>query len=61
MTRQAPDHLLRRLVRGSKDFTRATLEKEGEILTHGIAAMPGKPSLLANCRGRLVAGARGIR
>ena len=44
---------------GSKDFTRATLEKEGEILTHGIAAMPGKPSLLANCRGRLVAGAPG--
>ena len=44
---------------GSKDFTRATLEKEGEIPTHGIAAMPGKPSLLANCRGRLVAGAPG--
>lgn len=45
---------------GSRDFTRATLEKEGEILTHGIAAMPGKPSLLANCRGRLVAGAPGV-
>ena len=44
---------------GSKDFTRATLEREGTILTHGIAAMPGKPSLLANCRGRLVAGAPG--
>ena len=44
---------------GSKDFTRATLEREGEVLVHGIAAMPGKPSLLANCRGRLVAGAPG--
>lgn len=44
---------------GSKDFTRATLEREGEILTHGIAAMPGKPSLLALCRGRLAVGAPG--
>lgn len=44
---------------GSRDFTRATLEREGKILAHGIAAMPGKPSLLANCRGRLVAGAPG--
>lgn len=44
---------------GSRDFTRATLEKEGEILTHGIAVMPGKPSLLANCRGLLAAGVPG--
>ena len=44
---------------GSKDFTRATLEREGEILVHGIAAMPGKPSLAALCRGKLVIGAPG--
>lgn len=44
---------------GSKDFTRTTMEREGEVLVHGIAAMPGKPSLLALCRGRLVAGAPG--
>lgn len=44
---------------GSKDFTRATIEREGEVLVHGIAAMPGKPSLLGVCRGRLVAGAPG--
>lgn len=44
---------------GSKDFTRATIEREGEVLVHGIAAMPGKPSLLGICRGRLVAGAPG--
>lgn len=31
---------------GSKDFTRKVMEKNGQILVHGIAAMPGKPSLL---------------
>lgn len=31
---------------GSKDFTRRVMEKHGQILVHGIAAMPGKPSLL---------------
>lgn len=44
---------------GSKDYTRAVLESEGEILVHGIAAMPGKPSLAAICRGRPVFGAPG--
>ena len=44
---------------GSKDFTRATLEREGTILVHGVAAMPGKPSLAALCRGKLVIGAPG--
>ncbi len=44
---------------GSKDFTRATIEREGRILVHGIAAMPGKPSLAGVCRGRLVIGAPG--
>lgn len=44
---------------GSKDFTRATIEREGEILVHGIAAMPGKPSILGACHGKLVVGAPG--
>lgn len=44
---------------GSKDFSRAVMEREGEVLVHGINVMPGKPSLLAVCRGQLVAGAPG--
>ena len=44
---------------GSKDFTRYVLEREGNILVHGIAVMPGKPSLLATCQGRLVVGVPG--
>ncbi|MEG2172344.1 MAG: molybdopterin-binding protein, partial [Desulfovibrionaceae bacterium] len=44
---------------GTKDFTRATIEREGRILVHGIAAMPGKPSLAGLCHGRLVIGAPG--
>lgn len=44
---------------GSKDFTRAAIESEGRTLVHGIAAMPGKPSLAGVCRGRLVIGAPG--
>lgn len=44
---------------GSKDFTRATIEREGTVLVHGVAAMPGKPSLAGICRGRLVMGAPG--
>uniref|UniRef100_I2PXL0 Molybdopterin molybdenumtransferase n=1 Tax=Desulfovibrio sp. U5L TaxID=596152 RepID=I2PXL0_9BACT len=44
---------------GSKDFTRATIERVGEVLVHGVAAMPGKPSLLGVARGKLVVGAPG--
>lgn len=52
---------------GSKDFSRRAMEEHGEVLVHGIAAMPGKPALLGICRaqndtsgtGRLVAGAPG--
>ena len=44
---------------GSKDFTRSTMEAFGEVLVHGISAMPGKPSLLGVCKGKLVAGAPG--
>jgi putative molybdopterin biosynthesis protein len=48
---------------GSKDFTRATFENFGEILCHGIAVMPGKPTLLGVTHGlfedRLLVGAPG--
>lgn len=44
---------------GSKDFTRATIERFGKVLVHGVAAMPGKPSLLGVARGKLVVGAPG--
>ncbi|MGE4298248.1 MAG: molybdopterin biosynthesis protein [Desulfovibrionaceae bacterium] len=44
---------------GSKDFTRTVIERAGKVLVHGIAAMPGKPSLLGVARGKLVVGAPG--
>jgi len=48
---------------GSKDFTRATFESLGELICHGIAVMPGKPTLLGITRGlfegRLLVGAPG--
>ncbi|MGE4538017.1 MAG: molybdopterin biosynthesis protein [Desulfovibrio sp.] len=44
---------------GSKDFTKATIAKFGEVLVHGVAAMPGKPSLLGVARGKLIVGAPG--
>ena len=44
---------------GDKDFTRAVIESEGTVLVHGIAAMPGKPTIAGICRGRPVFGAPG--
>jgi len=44
---------------GSKDFTRAVIERFGEVIVHGIQAMPGKPSLLGVARGKLIVGAPG--
>ena len=44
---------------GSKDFTRSVIEREGEVLVHGISVMPGKPSILGQCRGKLVVGVPG--
>jgi len=44
---------------GSKDFTRATIERVGKVLVHGVAAMPGKPSLLGTAKGKLIVGAPG--
>jgi putative molybdopterin biosynthesis protein len=45
---------------GSKDYTRAVFEELGQILVHGIAVMPGKPSLLAVAKnGKLLVGVPG--
>lgn len=44
---------------GSKDFTRSVMEKTGQVLVHGIAAMPGKPSLLGVARDKILVGAPG--
>lgn len=45
---------------GSRDFTREVLEGHGTVLVHGIAAMPGKPTLMAvTADGRLLVGAPG--
>ena len=44
---------------GSKDFTRSVMEKAGQVLVHGIAAMPGKPSILGLARGKILVGAPG--
>ena len=44
---------------GSKDFSRAAIESVGKVLVHGIAAMPGKPSILGAAEGRLLVGVPG--
>ncbi len=44
---------------GSKDYTREVMERLGEVLVHGISAMPGKPSLLGLAQGKLLVGAPG--
>ncbi|BBD09471.1 molybdopterin biosynthesis protein [Desulfovibrio ferrophilus] len=48
---------------GAKDYSRATMERFGQVLVHGIKAMPGKPSLLtvanAEYGGKLIVGAPG--
>lgn len=44
---------------GSKDLTRAVMERFGQVLVHGIAAMPGKPSILGLAKGKLMVGVPG--
>jgi len=41
---------------GSKDFTVHAIEGLGEVLVHGVAMMPGKPTILGEIRGRPVVG-----
>ena len=44
---------------GSKDFTRKAMDSVGQVVVHGIAAMPGKPSLLGVSGDTLLVGAPG--
>ncbi len=44
---------------GSKDFTEKVLAKEGEILAHGLALKPGKPTIMAKVKGKMVVGLPG--
>jgi putative molybdopterin biosynthesis protein len=44
---------------GSKDYTRKAMDNVGEVIIHGIAAMPGKPSLLGISGNMLLVGAPG--
>ena len=44
---------------GSKDYTRKVMESVGRVVVHGIAAMPGKPSLLGVSGNTLLVGAPG--
>lgn len=41
---------------GSKDFTAMTVRELGEILVHGVAMMPGKPTILGTVAGKPVIG-----
>lgn len=45
---------------GSKDFTRRVFDELGQVLAHGLAISPGKPTLLAVARGKLLIGAPGF-
>ena len=44
---------------GSKDYTRRVMDTVGQVVIHGIAAMPGKPSLLGVSGNTLLVGAPG--
>jgi putative molybdopterin biosynthesis protein len=44
---------------GSKDFTRHVVGDLGQVLVHGVMAMPGKPTLLGEARGKPVVGTPG--
>lgn len=41
---------------GSRDYTVHVIEGMGEVLVHGIAMMPGKPTILAEVHGKPVVG-----
>lgn len=44
---------------GSKDYTAHILGEVGRVLTHGVTAMPGKPSILGEAAGKPVVGTPG--
>ena len=41
---------------GSKDFTAHTIRELGEVLVHGVAIMPGKPTILGSINDKPVVG-----
>jgi putative molybdopterin biosynthesis protein len=41
---------------GSKDFTASIIKEMGEVLVHGVAIMPGKPTILGVVKGKPVVG-----
>jgi putative molybdopterin biosynthesis protein len=41
---------------GSEDYTADVIEKTGEVIVHGVAIMPGKPTVLGIVKGRPVIG-----
>lgn len=44
---------------GSKDFSKAVVEELGEVIVHGIAIKPGKPTILGMISGKPVLGIPG--
>ena len=44
---------------GTEDFTSQVLAELGQVLVHGVATKPGKPVVLAICRGKPVIGLPG--
>ncbi|MDK2865695.1 MAG: molybdopterin molybdotransferase [Clostridiales bacterium] len=44
---------------GTKDFTAKIIEELGEVMIHGIALKPGKPTILGNVNGKGVIGLPG--
>jgi molybdenum cofactor synthesis domain-containing protein len=44
---------------GSKDYTAGILAETGEVLVHGVAMMPGKPTILGLIQGKPVIGIPG--
>jgi putative molybdopterin biosynthesis protein len=44
---------------GSKDYTAHVLKELGLVLVHGVTAMPGKPSILGEAKGKPVVGSPG--
>jgi len=41
---------------GSKDYTASIIAELGEVLVHGVAMMPGKPTILGEIKGKPVIG-----
>jgi putative molybdopterin biosynthesis protein len=41
---------------GSKDYTASIIDDLGEVLVHGVAMMPGKPTILGEIKGKPVIG-----